>query len=157
MASYVDKLKDTNGNIKYPVTLLKAIYNGDTNERLDNILNSINNIVSNLSIQIDTIQTTVSSLSEEIDANNININEQISNIDSQIDTLQNTISNELSQNISNLEIAIENINTSLSSLSTVAQTGEYSDLLNAPTIYSSTEEPTSADGKDGDVWFVYTE
>lgn len=48
MASYVDKLKDTNGNIKYPVTLLKAIYNGDTNERLDNILANMDSKISGI-------------------------------------------------------------------------------------------------------------
>lgn len=28
---------------------------------------------------------------------------------------------------------------------------------NTPTIYSSTSEPTSSDGKDGDIWIMYTE
>ena len=57
MASYIDKLKDTNGNIKYPVTLLKAIYNGDTNERLDNILADMDSKISGIvdSNQIEAI------------------------------------------------------------------------------------------------------
>lgn len=145
MSAFIDFLKDKAGNIKYPRTLFKAVFDDDNN-RLDNV-------ISNLSQQLSVLSHSLTTLQNTVGTNTTNI----SKVKTTADNASSSIS-DINTAISTIQGNIDTINTTLNTLHKVAKSGSYNDLTNKPTIptvYSGTADPSSGTGKNGDIYFKY--
>lgn len=149
MSAFIDFLKDKAGNVKYPRTLFKAVFDDDNN-RLDNVISAIKTSLQSLS-------NNVTEVSEKATTNANNYNNLVDSLTSKFKTLDadmKAIEADVYSNTSELET----VNNTIDSMALVATTGSYNDLTNKPTIptvYSGTADPSSSTGKNGDIYFKY--
>lgn len=145
MSAFIDFLKDKAGDIKYPRTLFKAVFDDDNN-RLDNVISDLTQQLTKLSSSLTTLQSTVNT-------NTTNIGK----VKTTADDASSSVS-DINNTISTIQSNISTINTTLNSLHKVSKSGSYNDLTNKPTIpkvYSGTSDPSSSTGSNGDIYFKY--